>query len=187
MPALTITNISTSLFSLAPPGLRRPTAGRVVTQTQNPKNKHPLMTHMLELGRFWDFPLLKNADANISIHRKPSWLFLLLGLCWGGSESGMCHQPRHGVYWVSRWREAWTRISFLSSKCLLEKIWCILCESVLSVSASGEGRFSHWPPSSLLVLIVILISKRVIGAEAWPFFRMRVFWLCGPCLATWSL
>lgn len=76
VPPFSITHISASLFSVAPPGLRRPTAGRVVTQTQNPTHKHPLMTHLLELGSFGDFPLLKNAYANISMHRKPSWLFL---------------------------------------------------------------------------------------------------------------
>lgn len=50
----------------------------------------------------------------------------------------------------------------------------------MSVSASGEGRFSPGPPSSLLVLLVILITRRVIGAEAWPFQKER-------SLAVWSL
>lgn len=51
----------------------------------------------------------------------------------------------------------------------------------------GKGDLLPCSPASLLVLIVILISKRVIGAEAWPFFRRRVFWLCGPCSAPWIL
>lgn len=140
-PLLSITAISNNLCSVITLGFRRPTAGRMVTQTQNPTNKHLLVTHRLPLGRFWVFPSQENAYANnIPIPRRPGRPALpALGLCWGGSKSEMCHPPRRGVYWVSRWRTARTRISFLFSKCLLERIWWSLCESGVSVCFWGKG------------------------------------------------
>lgn len=108
---------------------------KVVTQTQNPEYKHPLLTHRLEMGRFWDFPLPKNAYANSASHSHLLKAKLALPAEVGGSQE--CVTDWHGVYWVRRWRATGTRISFLFSKCLLEKTWCVLCESVMSVSASG--------------------------------------------------
>lgn len=186
-PAFTITHLAPSLFSIAPPGWRTPTAGRVETQTQNPKYKHPLMTHMLELGRFGDFTLLKNSEANVSTHRKPSWLVqhrdsaevAATQGCVTDSDMefpGSVDGGRPGLEFLFFSPNACCRKSDISC---MSQAWVFLF--------LGKGVLLPCSPASLLVLIVILISKRVIGVEAWPFFRGRVFWLCGPCSATWIL
>ena len=59
---------------------------KVVTQTQNPEYKHPLLTHRLEMGRFWDFPLPKNAYANSASHSHLLKAKLALPAEVGGSQ-----------------------------------------------------------------------------------------------------
>lgn len=105
------------------------------SQTQNPEYKHPLLTHRLEMGRFWDFPLPKNAYANSASHS----CLLQAKLALPKEVEGVRNVSRlwHGVYWVRRWRVTATRISFLFSKCLLKKPDVSCAESVVSVSVSG--------------------------------------------------
>ena len=137
-----------SLFSCYP-WIEKTNSRMAVTHTQNPENKHPVLTHMLEPGRFWDIPLLKTAYANNAPHSRLQDTKLALPAEVGGSQGCVTDSDREftgsveggplGLIFLlffSKWRWRKPHVSCVSQS------WVFLLlgkgvESPLSLSPAG--------------------------------------------------